>query len=96
MRWSRPLPAELPARVHKPAHGAEHIAWSGELRAVVDDEQLVIRVWSRKSQTWRYFIEWRYEWEEGRIQPGPLPRRYHRDDDVEGPPGGGWPPGSQP
>lgn len=84
MKWTRPLPADLPAKVHRDS-GHEHTSWSGELRAVVDDEQLVIRVWSRAKQVWRYSVVWRYDWEQGWIRPGPLPRRYHRDDEG-GPP----------
>lgn len=72
MDWTRPLPKKLPARVH---HDTGHVdtSWSGELRAVVDGEQLVIRRWS--GNRWRYFIEWRWWWEKGHWQPGPLPRR---------------------
>lgn len=73
MIWTRPLPVRLPARVHLDS-GHDVTSWTGELRAVVDGEQLVIRTW-RPGHGWRYFTEWRYGWEKGWIQPGPLPKR---------------------
>jgi hypothetical protein len=76
MKWTRPLPKKLPARVHYDS-GHDSTSWTGELRAIVDEEQLVIREWSPR-RGWRYRIEWRWWWEEGHMQPGPLPRRRPR------------------
>lgn len=73
MKWTRPLPEQLPARVHFDS-GHAGTSWTGELRAVVDDEQLVVRVWGPR-KGWVYRIEWRWSWEHGHIKPGPLPRR---------------------
>ena len=71
--YTRPLPASLPARVHRDT-GLARTSWTGELRAVVDGDQLVIRVWSARLG-WVYRVEWRYSWEEGWIQEGPLPKK---------------------
>ncbi len=76
MEWNRSLPSKLPCRVHHDS-GYPHTSWSGELRAVVDGDQLVVRVWSPR-KGWRYRVEGRWWWEEGHIQPGPLPRRKPR------------------
>lgn len=73
MKWTRPLPTKLPARIHA-FYGPGGTNWTGELRAVVDDEQLVIRRWSASKRRWIYFIEWRYTWEQGWLKAGPLPR----------------------
>ena len=81
MNWTRPLPTRLPARVHSDS-GHDITSWTGELRAVVDDDRLVIRMWS-PGKGWVYFIEWRYGWEQGWIKPGPLPKRRPQDADAE-------------
>jgi hypothetical protein len=73
LKRTRPLPKKLPARVHLDT-GCAHTSWSGELRAVVDREQLVIRRW-RPGHGWRYFIECRYGGEQEWIKLGPLPRK---------------------
>lgn len=43
------------------------------IRAIVDDEQVVYRVWSRRHQTWRYYVEHlgRFEllWRDGWLTP---------------------------
>jgi len=33
------------------------------IRAIVDDDQIVYRWWSRRKQNWRYVIVWRYMFE---------------------------------
>ena len=30
------------------------------IRGIVDDDQIVYRVWSKRKQTWRYHVEWIY------------------------------------
>lgn len=41
------------------------------IRAIVDEEYVVYRVWSRHRQGWLYRVEWLYEfylkWENGRL-----------------------------
>lgn len=72
MNWTKPLPS-IGQRVHLDS-GHVGTSWSGEVRAIVDDEQIVIRRWKARGR-WVYFIEWRYSWELGWIKGGPLPRR---------------------
>lgn len=79
MTWTRPLPA-VSSRMHFDS-GHDLTSWTGELRAVVDDEHLVVRVWGAR-KGWRYRIEWRYGWEKMAIMLGPLRRggRGRRDE----------------
>ena len=30
------------------------------VRAIVDGDQIVVRIWSRRRQTWVYSVEWRW------------------------------------
>lgn len=71
--WERPMPTRVPCRIHYDS-GHDVTSWTGELRAVVDGEQLIVRVWSAR-KGWRYRVEWRYLWEQGGIKAGPLPKR---------------------
>lgn len=41
------------------------------IRAIVDEEYIVYRIWSRRRRGWLYRVEWLYqfylEWESGRL-----------------------------
>lgn len=70
------LPA-IGARIHydpwEGSIGPRHPqAWSGEVRAIVDDEYMVVRRWLRTKQRWEYEVHWRWWWDEGHFKPGPL------------------------
>lgn len=70
---------ELPAvgmKIHfDPSDGEPNInAWSGEVRALVDDEFIVVRRWFWHKKYWHYFIDHRWWWDTGKWKVGPLPK----------------------
>jgi len=71
MGWTRRLP-KIGARLHYDTGHASN-SWTGTLRAVVDDDQIVIRIWTAHGG-WVYRVYDRWWWEEGHFQPGPLKR----------------------
>ena len=71
----RKLPT-LPCRVHFDADASRYgSSWTGEIRACVDGEYMVIREYSRSKKRWFYRIEDMWFWNRGDIRIGPLPKK---------------------
>lgn len=72
-------PPEIGKRICRDT-GWAHNSWSGEVRAIVDEEYAVVKRWVSRWKSWRYVIVERWEAEaltffEGSVRKGTKGRR---------------------